>query len=85
MTNKIKVGEIKPRQTVEEFDSFLETYKAKNPQKFAAKEANGEFNKYRKTLVGYIPPKVEELKVEEPKVEEPKFERPKGRPKTIIY
>ena len=77
MTNKIKVGEIKPMQTVEEFDSFLETYKAKNPQKFAAKEANGEFNRYRKTLTGYVPPKVEEPKVEEPKVGRPKVGRPK--------
>ena len=66
MANKIEIkrGEIKPQQTVEEFDALLEAYKAKNPQKYAVKKAKGEFDKYRKTLAGYVPPEVEEKKVE---------------------
>ena len=49
---KQEVGSV---QTVEEFDAVLTIFKKKNPAKFALKEANGEFLKFRRTLIGYNP------------------------------
>ena len=49
---KQEVGSV---QTVEEFDAVLTIFKEKNPAKFALKEANGEFLKFRRTLIGYNP------------------------------
>jgi len=44
-------------QTVAEFDELLERYKAQSPEKYAAKLASGEFDRFRKTLVDYVEPK----------------------------
>lgn len=52
MAKELKVDEeIKP-MTALEFDEFLKEYEQQNPEKFAIKMANGEFEKYRKTLAG---------------------------------
>lgn len=47
-------------QTVEEFERVLEIYAKTNPEKYAAKLASGELERFRSTLVGYVPeaPKV---------------------------
>ena len=37
-------------QTVEEYDQLLENYKLQNPDKYALKEAKGEFAKRRKEI-----------------------------------
>ena len=46
----INGGERVP-QTEAELDAFLAEYKKKNPVKFARKEANGEFKKFRTKLL----------------------------------
>lgn len=78
-------NEVEPMMTVEEYDAFLEAYKAKNPVKYAQKEARGEFEKFRQTLPGYVPPqssapsKLEELsKAELKKLAEEKEVELKG-------
>lgn len=45
-------------QSVDEFDAILEAYKEKNPAKFAAKLASGDFDRFRATL----PQPIEEKK-----------------------
>lgn len=40
--------------TVKEFDKLLEVYKLKNPEKYALKEASGEFDKFRQGLKGKV-------------------------------
>lgn len=60
-------------QTLEEFEALLEDYKRTNPAKFALKEANGEFDKVRKTLPGYKEEKP--AKAEKPKAEKPEVEK----------
>lgn len=52
MSKELKVDEIIKPMTAVEFDAFLKEYKQQNPQKFAIKMANGEFDRYRKTLEG---------------------------------
>lgn len=37
-------------QTVQEFDALLEKFKKTNPEKYAIKMANGEFDRFRATL-----------------------------------
>lgn len=69
---KVGIGEVGPVQTVEEFDALLGVYEKQNPAKFALKIANGDFEKQRSKLKGYVAPKVEvkpEEKKEEPKAE----------------
>lgn len=39
-------------KTVQEFDALLEQFAKSNPEKYAIKMANGEFEKFRKTLSG---------------------------------
>ena len=59
-------------QTLEEYELLLADYKKANPEKFALKVANGEFDKMRVLLGGG--------KVEEPVAEEPVAEeKPRGR------
>ena len=47
-------ADITSAQTVEEFDLVLEKYKLANPAKYALKVANGELEKFKKTLIGYV-------------------------------
>jgi len=60
--------------TTEEYDEVLKRYKEQNPEKYAAKLAKGEFDKFKEKLVGQ--PKVEpevklEVEPEKPKVASP--------------
>lgn len=41
-----KVGEAEAEPTKDEMLALLEAYKQKNPEKYATKLANGEFEKY---------------------------------------
>jgi len=50
MSNVINAGEPVRPMTAQEFEAFLEVYKAQNPEKFAIKEAKGEFDRFRKNL-----------------------------------
>lgn len=49
-------------QTVEEYEALLEAYKKSNPEKYAAKLASGEFDKFKATLPGKLTPEVKEVK-----------------------
>jgi Cft2 family RNA processing exonuclease len=42
-------------QTVQEFDELLEKFQKTNPEKYAIKMANGEFDRFRATLLGATP------------------------------
>jgi hypothetical protein len=44
------VREVKAPPTANELDAFLAAYKEKNPAKYAAKEAAGEFEKLKKAV-----------------------------------
>lgn len=67
-------GGEKPITNQEELATFLAAYKVKNPAKFAAKKANGEFEKLRRSLPDFK----EELKEAEVKEKEP-VEEPKKK------
>lgn len=41
-------------QTVAEFDELLKRYEKQSPADYAKKVANGEFDRFRKTLVDYV-------------------------------
>lgn len=42
-------------KTVQEFDEVLESFKKRNPEKYAIKMASGEFDRFRATLLGATP------------------------------
>lgn len=71
-----QISEIGSVKTVEEFDILLEKYKVQNPEKYAVKEASGEFTAFRNSL-----PSVGKKTVESPKVEETKEEEKAEAPK----
>lgn len=74
---KEEVGSVK---TVADFEKVLSIFKEKYPEKYAIREAAGEFDRFRKTLLGYVEPKVE--KPEETPVEA-KVEKPEDTPKKL--
>lgn len=73
----VKQPEKRSVETVAEFDALLEVLKVQSPVSYAIQMENGEFERFRKTLKDYQPPK-EEAKVEE---EPEKEKRGPGRPK----
>ena len=61
----VKDAPQKSVQTVAEFDAFLERLAKENPQRFKLDTESGYFDKFRSTLVDFVPK-------EEPKVVEKK-------------
>ena len=59
-----------PVETVEEFDALLEKYKLQNPEKFAAKQASGEFDR-RRALLEHKPAEGKKEKVEKAEKSQP--------------
>lgn len=57
-------------KTVQEFDVVLAKYAKQNPVKHAIKLASGEYEKIRKTLLGYVAPGPTPEEVEAKKAEE---------------
>lgn len=47
--------------SLEKYEALLEAYKLENPAKYAAKLANGEFDRVRKSL-GWVPKEPKEKK-----------------------
>lgn len=66
---KIDANQVPTVTTVEEFDALLEKHKKDYPLQHARQEAAGDYEKFRKTLIGYVPPEVE------PKEPKPKKEK----------
>lgn len=58
MTEVLNALELAKPMTLAEFEVFLEKAKKLNPEKFAVKEARGEFEKARKLCSDYKEKKV---------------------------